>query len=255
MNFRPLVVIPTYNTGADLLLRTVRAATAQTAPVLVVVDGSSDGSAAALLAAMGGEPALRVLRKPANTGKGDALRLAASSAAADGFSHILAMDADGQHPADAIPRLLAAAAADPDALIMGQPQFGPDAPWLRLHGRRLTIFWTDLETLHCGLGDTLFGMRVYPLAAFNRAFRQTAFARGFDFDPEIAVRMTWLGCRPVQVPVPVHYLPASAGGVSHFHYLRDNAKLVLLHFRLVPECLLLRLIPMLRHRRQWKCAR
>ena len=95
-------------------------------------------------------------------------------------------------------------------------------------------------------------MRVYPLQPFLAAFGQTSFARGFDFDPEIAVRMAWLGCQPVPCEVPVRYLPAAEGGISHFHYLRDNCKLTLLHFRLVPEFLLIRIIPFIRRKRQWK---
>ena len=124
---------------------------------------------------------------------------------------------------------------------MGKPEFGPDAPKARLYGRKLTIFWTDLETLWRGLGDTLFGMRVYPLRALLRAFEQTPFARGFDFDPEIAVRLRWAGCPICQVPVDCRYLSKEEGGVSHFHYLRDNVKLTCLHFRLMPEFLLRRL--------------
>jgi len=137
---------------------------------------------------------------------------------------------------------------------MGQPVFGKEAPAARVHGRKLTSFWTNLETLWCGLGDTLFGMRVYPLTPFLAAFGQTPFARGFDFDPEIAVRLAWLGCRPVRVPVEVRYLATEEGGVSHFHYLRDNIKLTLLHFRLVPEFLLLRLVPFLLRKRRWPSA-
>lgn len=252
MPFRPFVAIPSYNTGAALLLRTVKDVMEHSPHVQVIIDGSTDGSAAAVCALAATESGLRVTVKPRNSGKGDSLRQLAMAAAAEGWTHMVTVDADGQHPGDAVPRFLAAAEQHPDALIMGAPQFGADVPMARLYGRRLTIFWTDLETVFCGLGDTLFGMRVYPLAAFNRAFAQTRFARGFDFDPEIAVRMAWLGAQPIQVPVRVRYLSLSEGGVSHFHYLRDNAKLTLLHFRLIPEWLIFRLVPFLKRKRQWK---
>lgn len=243
---RVVVAIPSYNTGAALLIHTVRDALAHAAAadidcIHVIIDGSTDDSVAAIREFASQEPRLRLTIKSTNSGKGDSLRQLALTAAKDGYTHMLTMDADGQHPGHAIADLLAAARKNPQALIMGQPQFGSDVPKARLYGRRLTLFWTDLETLWCGLGDTLFGMRVYPIAAFNHAFAQTAFARGFDFDPEIAVRMVWLGLRPVGVPVPVRYLKPEQGGVSHFHYLRDNIKLTLLHFRLIPEWLLLRL--------------
>jgi hypothetical protein len=137
---------------------------------------------------------------------------------------------------------------------MGEPQFGPDAPLARLRGRRLTILWTDLESGWSGLGDTLFGMRVYPVQPLRRVFRQTPFARGFDFDPEAAVRLFWMGLRPVRVPVPCVYLPVGAGGVSHFRYVRDNVKLTLLHFRLMPEFLFWRLWRLGAERRRWRAA-
>lgn len=252
-NFKPVVIIPSYNTGATLLVRTVSEALAQGTDVLVVIDGSTDGSPRALEALACPEPCrLRVLEKPHNSGKGDSLLQAAGAAIREGYTHALMMDSDGQHPAAAIPLFLDAAKNNPDCLIMGQPVFGRDAPAARLYGRRLTSFWTDIESAWCGLGDTLFGMRVYPLREFVAAFGQTRFARGFDFDPEIAVRMVWGGCRPLQVPVKVRYLRPEEGGVSHFHYLRDNVKLTFLHFRLVPEFILFRLIPLLKHTRKWK---
>lgn len=235
-----LILIPSYNTGADLLERTVRAALEQWSPVWVVVDGSNDGSERRIQEIAAKEERLRVILCPTNGGKGAAVRTGVSAAIAAGYSHALLMDADGQHPAGHIPALMRASDARPDALIMGAPEFGPDAPAARLKGRKLTIWWTDLETCRAGLGDTLFGMRVYPLEPLARVLRQTRWARGFDFDPEAAVRMFWMGVPPVQVPVPCRYLTKEEGGVSHFHYLRDNVLLTWLHLRLVPEWLLLR---------------
>lgn len=251
MEFRPFVAIPSYNTGSELILRTVNDVLKFSLHVHVIVDGSTDGSAEALLQLAASESRLRVTLKHENTGKGDSLRQLGREAAAEGWTHMLCVDADGQHPGAAIPEFLECARNNPEALIMGRPIFGADVPKARLYGRRLTIFWTDIETLFCGLGDTLFGMRVYPLEAFNRAFEQTRFARGFDFDPEIAVRLAWMGVQPLQVAVKVRYLTASEGGVSHFNYVRDNLKLTLLHFRLIPEFLLLRLLPFLQRKSRW----
>ena len=52
--------------------------------------------------------------------------------------------------------------------------------------------------------------------AFLRAFSHTHFARGYDFDPEIAVRIFWQGVRPIQIDIPVRYLDASEGGCHIF---------------------------------------
>lgn len=235
-----LILIPSFNTGAALLERTVRSALDQWDAVWVVIDGSTDGSEAPLRELTEIEPGLQVIVRPVNGGKGAAVQTGVSAALAAGYTHALLMDADGQHPAQRIPALMEAADAHPEALIMGAPQFGADAPAARLRGRKLTIWWTDLETCRAGLGDTLFGMRVYPLEPLARLFRMTRWARGFDFDPEAAVRLFWMGLPPVQVPVPCRYLSKEEGGVSHFNYLRDNVLLTWLHVRLVPEWLLLR---------------
>jgi glycosyltransferase involved in cell wall biosynthesis len=247
-----LIVIPSYNTGISLLKNTVRQALPHGFEVLIVIDGSTDGSGKSLKEDTSLQDRISLLFKKDNTGKGDAVRLAATRAKADGFTHVLVMDADGQHPSASIPEFASASYNHPTALVMGQPVFGKDAPRARVIGRKLTTFWTNLETLWCGLGDTLFGMRVYPVDALLTAFNQTSFARGFDFDPEIAVRIAWQGYRPFQVPAKVAYLDRESGGVSHFNYIRDNLKLTFLHFRLVPEFLLFRAIPLIRHMRKWK---
>jgi glycosyltransferase involved in cell wall biosynthesis len=254
MHFKPLILIPSYNTGIRLR-PTVTAALEFGYPVWVVVDGSTDGSDRELVD-MTGEAATRLtlIHLEKNSGKGAAVYAGARKAAEAGFTHVLTMDSDGQHPAERIPQFIESARTHPQDLIMGNPIFGPDVPYARLQGRKLNIFWTNLETHFCGLGDTLFGMRVYPLTPFLAAMGQTRFARGFDFDPEVAVRMVWLGCRPRQVDAPVRYFKASDGGVSHFNYLRDNAKLTLMHFRLVPEWLLLRQWRLRSNIRRWKAS-
>ena len=238
-DFRPFILIPSYNTGAVLLEETVRDALGANLPVRVMIDGSTDGSEVALEALKADHPQLLIWKHFPNRGKGAAVKKAAELGLEEGFTHALAMDADGQHPITAARAFLDAGRSVPTALVMGRPIFGADAPKARLYGRKLTIFWTDLETLWGGLGDTLFGMRLYPLQPLLSAFQKTSHARGFDFDPEIAVRLFWSGCPIKQVDVECRYLDAEQGGVSHFHYLRDNVKLTALHFRLVPEFLIL----------------
>ena len=224
-----LVVIPSYNTGPALLLRTVKSVMAVWSPVWVVLDGSDDGSAASLA----GVPGLCLLDLPQNRGKGAALRAALTAAAAAGFTHALTMDADGQHPAGAIPAFMAASAARPDAVVLGVPQFGPDAPALRVKGRRISNWWANLETLWAGIDDSLCGFRVYPIAPLLAAMARSSGMRRFDFDPEAAVRLLWAGVPAVNLPAPVRYIGAAEGAVSHFKYGRDNALLTWMHIRLM----------------------
>ena len=224
-----LVIIPSYNTGSDLLSRTVAGAMAEWGPVWVVLDGSNDGSGAALA----GVPGLHLIALPRNRGKGAALRVALSRAAAAGFTHALSMDADGQHPAGSIRAFMAASVAAPDAVVLGVPQFGPDAPSLRVQGRRISNWWANLETLWAGIDDSLCGFRVYPIRPLLTAMARSSGMRRFDFDPEAAVRLLWQGVPAVNLPAPVRYIVPEEGGVSHFKYGRDNALLTWMHIRLM----------------------
>jgi hypothetical protein len=101
-------------------------------------------------------------------------------------------------------------------------------------------------TLRSGIGNPLFGFRVYPIAALLRVFAETRWMRRFDFDSEAAIRLSWQGVPAINLPTPVHYFRRSAGGVSHFHYLRDNLLLMLMYARLV-AALVARLVRSARH--------
>jgi hypothetical protein len=226
-----LVLIPSYNPGPQVG-DTVRAARAQWNPVWVVVDGSSDGSAEQLQAMAAADDGLRVIVLSENQGKGAAVLAGITQAAALGYTHALTMDSDGQHPADLIPAFMAASQADPAAMVLGKPVFGPEAPALRVNGRKVSNGWANLETLWMGIGDSLYGFRVYPIAPLLRIMRANRFMRRFDFDPEAVVRLCWAGVRPVNLDAPVRYLTAEEGGISHFKYLRDNALLTWMHTRL-----------------------
>ena len=226
-----LVLIPSYNPGAGVL-ETVRQARAQWTPVWVVVDGSTDGTDRLLQDVAQNDPGLTVIVLPQNQGKGAAVLEGISRAAAAGFTHALTMDSDGQHPADLIPTFMAASVRDPGAMVLGKPVFGPEAPALRVNGRKVSNGWANLETLWMGVGDSLYGFRVYPVAPLIQVMRGNRFMRRFDFDPEAVVRLCWAGVRPINIDAPVRYLSAAEGGVSHFKYLRDNTLLTWMHTRL-----------------------
>jgi len=231
------VLIPSYNTG-QLVLHTVAEARRVWRPVWVVVDGSTDGSGEALLDLARRDPQLSVIVLPANQGKGAAVLHGLRAATAAGYSHALVMDADGQHPAAKIPELMASAQANPDALILGRPIFDRTAPIERVLWRKMSNFWVHLETLCGGVGDSLFGFRVYPIAPLLAIMEHERWMRRFDFDAEAAVRLVWHGVRTINISVPVRYLSAEEGGVSHFRYVRDNLLLTWMHVRLVLEFLL-----------------
>ena len=234
-----LILIPSYNPGPRLLA-TVREALACWRPVWVLVDGSTDASHAPVEELERSEPGLRVIHRSRNGGKGSAVLTGAEAALSAGFSHALVMDADGQHPADRIADFMAASQAAPAALILGRPVFGPEVPMVRLQGRKLSVVLVRWEILGPGIDDPLFGFRVYPLAALARVLQGTGGGRRYDFDAEAAVRLVWAGTPTVNLPARCRYLSPAEGGVSHFHYLRDNLRMIWLHTRLLATLLLWR---------------
>ena len=229
-----VVLIPSYDTG-PMLVETLRAAREQWNPVWVVIDGSTDGTTAAARQLAAVDPGLRVWVLPENQGKGAAVLHGLRAARAEGFTHALTMDADGQHPAAMIPAFMRASMQRTDAMILGRPVFDASAPLLRVRGRRISNWWTNLETLGAGVADSLYGFRVYPVADLVDVMASQRWMRRFDFDTEAVVRLAWRGLKPVNVDAPVRYLSAAEGGVSHFHYVRDNALLTWMHLRLMLE--------------------
>ena len=226
-----LVLIPSYNPGQKVF-ETVRAARAQWAPVWVVVDGSTDGTAAELQNMAASDPELRVMVRASNGGKGAAVLDGLTEAVAQGFTHVLTMDSDGQHPADRIQAFMAESAGNPPAMILGEPVFDARAPSIRVKGRKISNWWANLETLWWGIHDSLFGFRVYPIAPLLDLMRRSRWMRRFDFDVEAVVRLSWAGVPVRNLPAQVRYFTAAEGGVSHFNYWRDNVLLSSMHARL-----------------------
>ncbi|MBT3813220.1 MAG: glycosyltransferase family 2 protein [Gammaproteobacteria bacterium] len=227
-----LVLIPSYNTG-KLLTDTVEEVVQQWQPVWVVIDGSDDGSETLL------EPLqvlypdlLLVIKTSENRGKGAAILEGVTLAKEAGFTHVLTMDADYQHSASFIRQFMQASAANLAAMVLGEPQFDESAPMIRVKGRQISNWWANLETLGAGIHDSLFGMRVYPIADLIAVMHSTRWARRFDFDPEVAVRMAWRCVPIVNIETPVRYLSKQEGGVSQFKYGRDNVLLTGMHIRL-----------------------
>ena len=239
MNNRPtlpssshLVLIPSYNSGVRVY-ETVMQARTHWSPVWVVIDGSTDGTTAELQKIAARDSGLRIFILPHNQGKGAAVLHGLEQAAQQGFTHALCMDSDGQHPADLIPTFMQCSLKSPAAMVLGVPVFDASAPALRVKGRKISNWWANLETLWAGIGDSLYGFRVYPIDPLRDLMRSQRWMRRFDFDPEAAVRLCWRGVPPLNLPAPVKYLQAHEGGVSHFNYRRDNLLLTWMHIRLM----------------------
>jgi len=226
-----IVLIPSYNPGVKVY-ETVRTARQFWNPVWVIIDGSTDGSEITLQKMANSDNGLRVIPLPRNKGKGAAVLHGLHIASAEGFTHVLTMDSDGQHPSDLIPQFMDKSMKNPDAMILGKPIFDASAPNIRVQGRKISNWWANLETLGGGIGDSLFGFRVYPIEPLRKVMRFNPWMRHFDFDPEAAVRLSWRGVKVMNLPAPVRYFSTDEGGVSHFRYLRDNILLIWMYTRL-----------------------
>jgi glycosyltransferase involved in cell wall biosynthesis len=236
-HIKPLLLIPSYNPGPKGI-ETVLNAQKVFTPILVVTDGSTDGSDRDVELACQTHANLYLIQNPHNEGKGTAVLKGLIWARDHQYTHVLTMDADGQHPVDRINDFIETARRHPDAMILGVPVFDEDAPSIRVKGRRISNWWANLETLWTGIDDSLFGFRVYPIEPLFKIMRSTRWMRRFDFDPEAVVRLRWAGIKAINVPAQVRYPKPSDGGVSHFRYGRDNLLLTGMHLRLLLEFVL-----------------
>jgi glycosyltransferase involved in cell wall biosynthesis len=231
-----VVLIPSYNTGPRLY-ETIGAARRLQWPVIVVIDGSTDGTAETVVRMAAIDPGLLACVLPGNQGKGSAILHGLRLARSHDFTHALTMDADGQHSAAHIEEMIAVSRANPEAMVLGVPVFDESAPRIRVLGHRIANFWTGIVTPRGRIADSLFGFRVYPIVPLIDVFEHTTRMRRFDFDSEAVIRLFWRGVRPVNVPTPVRYFRRDQGGISHFKYLRDNCLLIAMYVRLLATML------------------
>jgi glycosyltransferase involved in cell wall biosynthesis len=228
MPFKPCILIPIYNNRGTI--ESVVESLASTGVPCIVVDDGSDSATKELLGKLPQRfPALEVITRRANGGKGAAMRDGFVATFERGYSHAVQIDADGQHDAADVPKFVEAARRAPSSLIMGKPIFDASAPAARRYGRLVTQFWVAIETLSLAIPDALYGYRCYPLAPVVKLYREAQVSNGMCFDTEIAVRLRWAGIPIESVETRVSY---PQGGVSHFHYLSDNLSISWLHTRL-----------------------
>jgi polyprenyl-phospho-N-acetylgalactosaminyl synthase len=226
--FRPCALIPTFDNP-----RTIGRVVAEVRthlPEIVIVDDGSHEEARRELDVLERTGAARVTHRETNGGKGAAVKTGLRVARDLGFTHVVQIDADGQHdPAD-LPKFLALAVARPEAVVLAHPIFDASTPRGRRSAHALTNFWTRIETAGPVITDPQCGFRVYPIEATIAAEPR---ADRMAFDIEIAVRLVWAGVPVVNVPTSVRYLPIAEGAVSHFRPVRDNLAITWMHIRLV----------------------
>ncbi|SAK86663.1 glycosyl transferase family protein [Caballeronia calidae] len=239
-DLRTCIVIPIYN-HKEAIVGTVARLSVHGLPMIVVDDGSDEATQAVLAKLACDYGARMMLRRlPVNGGKGAAVMEGLRAARRAGYTHALQIDADGQHDADDVPRFLAAARAEPHAVILGRPVYDESVPKSRLYGRYVTHAWVWIETLSFTIRDSMCGFRLYPLDAACALIDSTRLGTRMDFDIEILVRLYWRRLAFRAIPTRVVY---AADGVSHFDVLWDNVRISASHTRLV--CGMLLRLPML----------
>jgi glycosyltransferase involved in cell wall biosynthesis len=216
------LVIPVYNHGKTLRDVVVKALGVND-KVMVIDDGSTDGGPETLA----GLPIME-FRHLENRGKGAAIITAAHEARKRGATHIVTIDADGQHdPAD-YARFVPLIHEEPDAIIVGTRAFdSATTPLLSRFGRVFSNFWLRVQTGY-KLKDTQSGFRAYPISLLGWLKLRE---RHYDFEVEVLVKSAWAGITLKEVDISVYYPPASLR-VSHFHLFMDNLRLSLLNTKL-----------------------
>lgn len=224
--FRPLALVPVYN-HPDTIAAVVKDLRAMHLPVLIVDDGSDEKTRAACDALRG--VAVTVVHREQNGGKGAAMMTGFKRAAREGYTHVLQIDADGQHDRAAVSRFIQLAHKFPNHLICGYPVYDSSVPKARLWGRKITNFWVAVNSLSLSFEDAMCGMRVYPIEAVTEVLENARIGERMEFDPEILVRLLWAGVRVKNAPVAVTY---PKDGISHFRGLRDNLRISWMHAKL-----------------------
>lgn len=227
--FNPCVIIPVFD-HEHAIGAVVADVLGHGLPVLLVDDGCSAGCAAVLDSLAAATPdRVTLLRHVHNLGKGAAVLSGFAKASQEGFTHLLQIDADGQHCLGDIPRFLKAALAHPAAVIAGCPIYDESVPALRLYARYLTHILVWINTMSFAIKDSMCGFRLYPVAPVIALMASEPIGRRMNFDTEILVRLQWRGITVVNLPTRVTY---PSDGVSHFRMWGDNVLITWMHIRL-----------------------
>ncbi|WP_318470224.1 glycosyltransferase family 2 protein [Photobacterium leiognathi] len=225
--FNPCFLIPCYNHGATVSA-VIDALTPYGFPIIIVDDGS-ELATRKILSEQAKRPNITIVTLPKNQGKGGAVIAGIKQADLLGFSHALQIDADGQHDLAALPKLLEASQAHPEALISGQPIYDDSVPKSRLYGRYATHIWVWIETLSFNIKDSMCGFRSYPIRPIVNVINHNKLGLRMDFDTEIMVRFYWDNGDIRFIDTKVIY---PENGISHFDALWDNVKISWMHTKL-----------------------
>ncbi len=218
------IIIPTYN-NATTIEEVVNDVLKYTCDIIVVVDGSTDNTAAIL----NKFDTIDIVSYSKNVGKGWAIRKGFEKALTLGFDYAITIDSDGQHYADDIPFFIDALKQNPDSVVIGSRNIKADGmPSKNTFANKFSNFWFWAET-NIKLPDTQSGFRLYPIKLYKST---RFFTRKYEFEIEVLVRSAWSNIKIIPIPIKVYY-PPEEERVTHFRPLPDFTRISILNTVLV----------------------
>jgi glycosyltransferase involved in cell wall biosynthesis len=200
---RALAVVPTYNEAASVaeLVRRALAADGRI-ELLVVDDGSPDGTAALVKQLQAAEPRLHLLERTAKQGLGAAYRAGFDWGLSRGYDVLLEMDADLSHPPERVPALLDAMGTADVAIGSRYVPGGRTVNWSRARAAlsRAGNGYVRLA-LHLPVNDATAGFRAYRRAVLRTVGLESVQSNGYCFQVEMVHRAWREGFRVAEVPI------------------------------------------------------
>jgi len=232
-------LIPVYRHGIPAC-SLVKKLVVHNLPIIIIDDGNNKDTKKLLAETFAGIPGTFLINLEKNLGKGGAFIKGLEKAAELKLTHVLQIDADGQHDSERVPFFLEEAIKNPGKIICGFPEFEHNAPKSRVMGRKISNFWGAITTLSFELKDLLCGFRVYPVDKTLHIAKNCFLDKRMGFDPEILVRLYWSRVFPVFSPIKVFY---PEDNFSNFRMVQDNLHISFTFFRLF--CGMLMRLPLL----------
>jgi glycosyltransferase involved in cell wall biosynthesis len=222
------IIIPVYNHGTAVGT-VVEKLSSLGLPIIMVDDGSNGETKSCLEKIYASYPLTVPVILQKNAGKGRAFFEGLKKAEELGLTHVLQIDADGQHDTGRAGFFLEESAAHPQALICSYPEYDDSAPSIRRKGRVVANTWAKIVTLSADIKESMLGFRVYPVAPTLNLYRHSCIDSRMGFDIDILIRLVWKKTPLIFHPVRVTY---PSDGISHFRPVRDNVRISWVYTRL-----------------------
>lgn len=212
------ILIPVYRHG-KACMQVVENLLPYGMQIILVDDGNAEETKECLTQIVKEHPQVLLVTLEKNQGKGGAFAAGMDKAHETGLTHVLQIDADGQHDCRAVPFFFEKSAQNPKALICGYPVYDESVPSARKNGRTFANTWTKIVTWEGGIKDAMCGFRIYPVEKTWQLTKKRRFDQRMGFDIDILAKLLWKNMPFAFYPVNVTY---PQDGISNFNVVRDN---------------------------------